>query len=150
MFKYGRMLKKPHPSQCVVPLALAQTACCLGFKSLLGQDVFCFQVIYVIVKIVIPCFSRPSLLSRSQWDSILELVTYSNYFEALPCPRNHLSFRNHPYPLKIIPIWYHYTINDINSYNYPHGIIFASPGFQILEYQLVIKINTAQTCSIHT
>ena len=38
---------KPH-----VLKVYAWTACCLGFKSPLGWDFFCIQVIYVIVKIV--------------------------------------------------------------------------------------------------
>ena len=51
----------------IFPLKQAhvQTACCLGFNSPLGWDSFCIQVIYVMVKIVTPCFNRHNLLSRS-------------------------------------------------------------------------------------
>ena len=37
---------------------------CMGSHSQAGSF-FCIQVIYVIVKIVTPCFNRPSLLSSS-------------------------------------------------------------------------------------
>ena len=34
---------------------------------------FCVQVIYVIVKIVTPCFNRLAFLAGPQWDSVLEI-----------------------------------------------------------------------------
>ena len=43
-----------------------------GVKVIAGLEFFCVQIIYVIVKIVTPCFNRPSLLSRSKWDSVLD------------------------------------------------------------------------------
>ena len=36
-----------------------------GDQVTVGWDIFCVQVIFVIVKIATPCFNRPSLLSRS-------------------------------------------------------------------------------------
>ena len=36
-----------------------------GVQVATGLNFFCVQVIYVIMKIVTPCFNRPSLLSRS-------------------------------------------------------------------------------------
>ena len=60
---HGRMQKKSCPSQCVAPMVHAQ----IGVHSshCWAGIFFCVQVIYVIVEIVIPCFNRPSLLSRS-------------------------------------------------------------------------------------
>ena len=45
----------------------------------MGRDFFHVQVIYVITKIVTPCFNKPSLFSRSQmgqWDSIVDASWY--------------------------------------------------------------------------
>ena len=69
MFNYGRMKKK-----ILSQLVYASTACCLGFKSLLGWDFFSDQVVYVIMKIVTSCFNRLSLLSRSLVGYILENI----------------------------------------------------------------------------
>ena len=54
--KYGRMQKKISS----VPVSVWQ-----GSSHRWAGIFFCVQVIYVIMKIVTPCFNRPSLLSRS-------------------------------------------------------------------------------------
>ena len=66
MFKYGRMQKKIPPRlvcgshgaclDCMLPGV--QVTAGLGFFTV-------FKSFIVIVKIVTPCFNRPSLLSRS-------------------------------------------------------------------------------------
>ena len=59
-----------HPSQCVAPVARAQTACCLGLKSPLSWGNFCIQVIlFVKLKIVTPCSTGFGLLAGPWWDS---------------------------------------------------------------------------------
>ena len=46
---------------CVAPMAHAQTACCMGFKSLLSSVGFFLH--QLTVKIITPYFNRPILLS---------------------------------------------------------------------------------------
>ena len=74
MFKYGRMQKK-----ILSLLVCGFHGTCLdwmfpGVQETAGLGFFCAQVIYVVVKIVTPCFNRLSLLSRSPWDSVLEKI----------------------------------------------------------------------------
>ena len=65
MFKYGRMQKKIS-SWLVCGCHGACLDCMLpGVQVTIPLGFFCAQVIYVIVSIVLPCFNRPSLLSRS-------------------------------------------------------------------------------------
>ena len=65
MFKRSRMQKKV-PSQLVCGSHGAFLDCMLaGVEVTTGLRFFCIQVVYVIVKIVTPCFNRLSLLNRS-------------------------------------------------------------------------------------
>ena len=70
--------RKSRPSQHVAPMAHAQTACCLGLKALLGWVFLCVQLLYVIVKIVTPCFNRPLQPSQQGPSEIVYWKTHSS------------------------------------------------------------------------
>ena len=76
MLKYGIMYKKIS-SRLVCGSHDTCLDCMLpGLEVTAGLGFFCVQVIYVTVKIVPPCFNRPSLLSRSLYwaDNVLKIA----------------------------------------------------------------------------
>ena len=65
MFKYGKMQKKVSSRLLCDSHDACLDSMLPGVHVTAALDFFCVQVIYVIVKIMTPCFNRLSPLSRS-------------------------------------------------------------------------------------
>ena len=66
----------------------------------------------------------------------MALSDISNYFETVSTVMNQTHFQVAMFAFNTVLLYDYYY-----NYSYVHGIICAAPGFQILEYQLVVVVS---------